>query len=332
MDFKHIQSAHCESGVIVNMLRHHDISVSEPLIFGIGSGIFFIHLPFLKLNGVPATNYRIWPGGIFSRSMKLFGAKVVTKRFKSPERSMEALDELLAQNIPVGIMCSVYYLPYLPDAYRFHFNAHNIIVWAKDGDEYIVGDPVLPEVKRLHRDDLKKARYAKGFPEPSGKLYYIKELPVKEPDLRNAVKKGLKRTFFLINSAPLPFIGVKGINYLAKQIGDYPRKFGERKSLLALGNLIRMQEEIGTGGGGFRFMYAAFLKEAGQRLDHKELESFSAEMTAIGDLWRDFAYHVARIIKNRSANDNAFAEAAGKLRVIGDQEVDFFKRLSKVVI
>ena len=33
-----------------------------------------------------------------------------------------------------------------------------------------------------------------------------------------------------------------------------------------LGNIVRMQEEIGTGGGGFRFMYAAFLQEAGDVL------------------------------------------------------------------
>ena len=245
---------------------------------------------------------------------------------------MEALDELLAQNIPVGLMCSVYYLPYLPDAYRFHFNAHNIVIFGKDGDEYLVGDPVLPEVKRLHKDDLIKARYAKGFPQPSGKMYYIKSLPEQQFDFRNAIKKGIKRTSFLINNAPIKFIGVKGISYLASKLQNYPQDLGDRKSLLALGNLIRMQEEIGTGGGGFRFMYAAFLKEASKVIESQELADLSLEMTEIGDLWRDFAYNAARVIKNRTSEGATFKEIGNKLLNIGNREVDFFKRLSKVKI
>ncbi len=56
-----------------------------------------------------------------------------------------------------------------------------------------------------------------------------------------------------------------------------------------LGQLIRMQEEIGTGGGGFRFIYGAFLQEAAVILKNDELKGLSKEITAIGDLWRDFA-------------------------------------------
>ncbi len=332
MDFIHTQSAHCESGVTVNLLKYQGLNISEPMVFGVGSGIFFIHLPFIKLNGIAATSYRIWPGGIFNRTMKLLGARVVTKKFKSPERSMDALDELLAKNIPVGIMCSVYYLPYLPDAYRFHFNAHNIVIFGKDGDEYLVGDPVLSEVKRLHKDDLLKARYAKGFPQPSGKMYYVTSIPDLEVNYKEAIKKGIKRTSFLINNTPLGFVGVKGIGYLAKRIQNYPITLGDRKSLLALGNLIRMQEEIGTGGGGFRFMYAAFLKEASKLINHEELGELSREMTAIGDMWRDFAYDSSRIIKSRASSSNTFVEIGDKLAKIGAKEVDFFKRLGKVKI
>ncbi len=332
MNFKHTQSAHCESGVTANLLDHQGLSLSEPMVFGIGSGIFFIHLPFVKLNGISATSYRIWPGGIFNRTMKLLGAEVVTKKFSSPEKSMEALDKLLEQNIPVGIMCSVYYLPYLPDAYRFHFNAHNIVIFGKEGDVYLVGDPVLPEVKRLHKDDLLKARYAKGFPQPSGKMYYIKSLPNKEVDLKSAIRNGLKRTSFLINRTPVGFIGAKAIGFLAKRLQNYPKTLGDRKSLLALGNLIRMQEEIGTGGGGFRFMYAAFLKESSKILQNSELADMSKEMTEIGDMWRDFAYNSAKIIKSRSSESNTFVEIGDKLALIGEKEVGFFKRLGKVKI
>ena len=60
---------------------------------------------------------------------------------------------------------------------------------------------------------------------------------------------------------PLPLVGVKGIRLFAKKIRGWPEKYGKRKAVLYLGHAIRMQEEIGTGGGGFRLMYAAFLRK-----------------------------------------------------------------------
>ena len=222
-------------------------------------------------------------------------------------------------------------MTYLPDAYRFHFNAHNLVVFGKEGDEYLISDPVLAHTTRIHRDDLIKARFAKGYPEPSGTMYYIKELPSQEiPDLKNPIKKGINRTSFLINSAPFPFIGTKGIGYLAKKIRSYPDKLTERQALLYLGNIIRMQEVIGTGGAGFRFMYAAFLQQAGQNLRFEPLELMSIRMTEIGDLWRDFAFSTARVIKSRSSDKDMFGTIADKLQVIGDKEVSFFRDLSKL--
>lgn len=41
VDFTHKQSAHCESGVISNLMRFHGFEFDEPMAFGIGSGLFF---------------------------------------------------------------------------------------------------------------------------------------------------------------------------------------------------------------------------------------------------------------------------------------------------
>lgn len=49
-NFTHRQSAHCENGVISNLLRFHGLEFDEPMIFGIGSGLFF--LTFLLLNSM----------------------------------------------------------------------------------------------------------------------------------------------------------------------------------------------------------------------------------------------------------------------------------------
>lgn len=130
-------------------------------------------------------------------------------------------------------------------------------------------------------------------------------------------------------SPPLNWFGNKAIFLLAKKIKQYPQKLTPRKSALYLGNIIRMQEEIGTGGGGFRFLYAAFLQEAGERMKRDDLQQFSKELTAIGDDWRNFAYNAARVMKNRQGVAS-YDELSDLLRTCGEKEKDFFKRLKDI--
>ncbi len=138
------------------------------MAFGIGAGIFFGHLPFVKVNGVPGTTYRIWPGAIFSRVCKRLGVKMESHKFGSPDKAMQALDEVIAKGIPVGMQSSVYYLPYFPASYRFHFNAHNLVVYGKENGDYLVSDPIMDTVTTIDYENLVQARFAKGFPEPKG--------------------------------------------------------------------------------------------------------------------------------------------------------------------
>lgn len=79
-DFQHLQAAHCENGVTTNLLRAAGAhQLTEPLSFGIGSGLFFIYLPWLKVSNGPAFAYRTMPGMIFKRTCKSLGIPVVRK-------------------------------------------------------------------------------------------------------------------------------------------------------------------------------------------------------------------------------------------------------------
>lgn len=92
-----------------------------------------------------------------------------------------------------------------------------------------------------------------------------------------------------------------------------------------------MQEEIGTGGGGFRFVYAAFLQEAAGVLKCDELNSFSAQMTEIGDQWRDFAVNASRVYKQRSQQKDVYNALADQLYLLSELEKSFFKNLKKFI-
>lgn len=327
--FQHQALAHCESGVTSNLLKHHGLPISEPLAFGIGSGLFFGHLPFVKVNGVPGTTYRIYPGQIFSNACKRLGVEYASEKFSTTEAAMNKLSSNLQQQIPTGCQVSVFYLPFLPEVFRFHFNAHNLIVFGEENKIFSVSDPVMEETQLIAYEDLAKARFAKGYPEPKGRMYYIKKV-ASNYNLTEAIRKGIKQTCFFMSSPPVPWFGVNAIQFLSKKIKRYPEKYDARRCTLYLGNIIRMQEEIGTGGAGFRFLYAAFLQEASVITGIQELKTLSAEMTSNGDLWRQFAFYTARVCKDRSTDRVGFDELSHQLQVIYQAEKNFFEKLKKV--
>ena len=102
VNFTHKQSAHCENGVVSNLMRFNGFEVSEPMVFGIGSGLLFSYLPFLKVNHAPVVTYRAMPGTIFNRFAKRVGVKVKREKFKNPKVAKERLDENLRSDYRLG--------------------------------------------------------------------------------------------------------------------------------------------------------------------------------------------------------------------------------------
>ena len=331
IDFQHNQAAHCENGVTSNLLKFYGINLSEPMIFGIGSGFFFTHMAFYKLNGMFVTSFRIWPGLIFKRVTHRLGIRVRRRKFKSPDKAMQELDGLLEQGIPVGMLVGVFHLPYFPREFRFHFNAHNITVFGKENGKYLVSDPVMEHVETLTRDELKKVRFAKGTYPPRGRMYYILNVPGKV-DIQSAVIRGIRKTAKDMLTIPLPMFGVDGIRYLAGKMRKWPERMGEKEAALNLSQVIRMLEEIGTGGAGFRFIFAAFLQQSADLLKKPQLNDLSIEMTAIGDQWREFAVHAARCFKNRDKGMTSYDDLADRLLVIASREENVFTQLRKITL
>ena len=74
------------------------------------------------------------------------------------------------------------------------------------------------------------------------------------------------------------------------------------------------QEEIGTGGAGFRFMYASFLQEAGEKIGATELGEASARLTAIGD---DFEERQKKLDAMQEQSELVLGELAAQSELNG---------------
>ncbi len=325
MNYTHRHAAHCESGVMAGLLSHHGAPVSEAVAFGLSSALSFAYLPMVQVNGFPLIGFRMPPKAIIKGLRKPFGLTLKFETFRSPEAGQARLNQLLDANRPVGAQTSVYWLPYFPPEMRFHFNAHNLVIYGREGDDYLISDPVAEEVMRCPSADLSRARFAKGVLAPKGLLYTIESVtqPVPPPQAwRDAIRR-TTRTMI----APLPIVGVWGIRTLAKRIAALDPN--AERSREWVGHVVRMQEEIGTGGAGFRFLYAAFLQEAADAAERPALKDLADELLTIGDTWRLFALRAARMIRGREPFvPTVLGEMVADL---AERESQFFKRLRTAV-
>jgi len=119
---------------------------------------------------------------------------------------------------------------------------------------------------------------------------------------------------------------VRGIHMLANKVAKLDTS---EYSLNYAGHIVRMQEEIGTGGAGFRFIYAAFLQEAAQITGLNELAVLSERLNEIGDGWREFALKAARMIRGRDTFEPKVL--AEMLHRQADSETTFFRALKTAI-
>lgn len=328
--FEHQQAAHCETGVVSNLMRHHGLPLSEPMAFGLASGLTFAYLPIVKINGLPLMAYRMPPRMIIKLLAKrIDGLNIRFETFRDELQGMHALDAKLANNEVVGLQTSVFFLPYFPQAMRFHFNAHNLLVYGKEEDRYHISDPVFSHTVQTDIASLQKARFTRGALAPKGMMYYLESVP-DAINFEKIVPKAIRFTSRMNGRwNPLPFAGINGMNMIARKI-EKLHKADPRYARLFLGHIVRMQEEIGTGGAGFRFMYAAFLQESSEKFSDKLLAQLAQEMTQAGDEWREFALLAARMSKQRGDQD--FCDIAQQLRKAAKMELGIYNQLSNYKI
>ncbi len=332
LDFEHIQSAHCENGVTTNLLRNMGVSqMTEPLAFGIGAGLFYAYIPLLKINNGPAIAFRTLPGLIFKRTCSFLGIQVIRQKFNSKEEAQNVLDATLEHGQAVGCQVGVYYLPYFPKEYRFHFNAHNLVVYGKEEDNYLISDPVMENTTVISSYELERVRFAKGALAPKGQLYYPqKGNIITDLQIATGIEKGIKKNIKNMIGIPVPIAGVNGIRYTGNRIKKWWDTLGLHTAGLYLAQLVRMQEEIGTGGGGFRYIYAAFLQEAFAYHKIETLLETSQMFTKAGDLWRTAAVQAAGIYKGRIGSQEDFTLMGDYLLELAEIERKAFVALSKI--
>lgn len=324
--YTHKMAAHCETGALTASLNHAGLDISEPMIFGIGSGIFFGYFKNPRFP-FPIFTVRSKPGEIRKNVAKLFGVRFKSNRYSNPLKAEQELDELLKNNIPVSVQVDFFYMDYIPEHERIHNNMHFINIIGKNGTKYIISDSYFPKVMELESESLTKGRFAMGSMAPKGFMYYTHTVP-DNINYGICIKKGIKKACYYMLKIPIPFIGIKGIYRFADKVVLWPQYARDVEHLShEVMKIHILLEDQGTGGGGFRFIYATFLRQAAEKLQNEKLMEFSKKMMEIGDNWRRVSLFTARIGKNRDLGTEKMKELSEMIRERADEEKAFFSNL-----
>ena len=328
-EFQHKMAAHCESGAVTAQLNHAGLTISEPMVFGISGGLFFGYFKLPTLD-FPTFVLRNQPGKIRKAVQKRLGIRITSNKFKNPDQGMAALDELLECNIPVAVQVDFFYMNYIPAYARAHFNAHYINVVGKEGSDYLVSDAYHPVIAKIDAKTLKTARSVKGPFAPASFQFRVTGVDP-NVDLSQGIKAGIKQTCFYMLRLPIPLMGIRGIRMFGNKVTKWPELCRDIDHLSHEIMMIHViLEDRGTGGGGFRFLYASFLREAAELLDNTPLDELAVEMMANGDEWRQISLFVARIGKARDLGPDRLGELKEMIYERARVEKDLFGRLYKV--
>jgi hypothetical protein len=328
--FEHRMAAHCETGTVTALLNHAGMSISESMVFGISGGIFF---GYLKSPDFPFPMFilRSKPGNIRKKISKRLGIKFHEQQFRSVSAGEAALDEAIRQGHPTAVQVDFFYMDYMPEWQRVHINAHYIIVFGMNGSSYMVSDSYFKQKSQLDRQKMLTARFAGGMMAPKGTMFFTQHIP-DNIDLAKPIIKGIKRASFNMTRLPIPFLGVKGIRKFAENLNEWPVIARDTEDLAdRIMKINILMEDQGTGGGGFRYMYATFLQQAAAIVNDDRLKSMSKEMMEIGDKWRNISYFAVKMSKNRDLGPDRIKELSKMVYAQADEEQKFFTELYKLV-
>ena len=324
---------HCETGVLVNMLEYHGLNISEPMAFGIGSGLYFMYCPLMKVEDFVLLVLRTKPATIirrFSARMHLNYHEISFGNDK--EKARKTLDDMVAKGIPVGLTVNITGLKYLNDlGVLLDFNGHNLTVIGKEDGEYIIADVdwQLPNDDYVRLDEIRmeKVRFMPGPSAPHGRMYYFDSLPKNISDpatLKQAIIKGMKETYRNMMSIPMPFFGHKGFHYLAKDMRKWEGKFTPKYIDHVLYWYYKFVEMTGTGGAGYGYIYSDFLKESADVFQSEVLADCSRLMHDSADNLRRFSVGCNRYINKTGITLNELADAIDEA---GNCEYKTFRKL-----
>lgn len=324
--FHHTPGNHCGSTSMRDLLNHAGLALSEAMCFGLGSGLGFFYFRNVPEMGI-SHFFHGRPATLERKLCQHLAIDFAEGKHDDADEAWRVAREFLDADLPMMLNVELSQLPYYNT--RTPFPGHRIVLAGYDDARRVtfIADNAFANLQAVDYAALRAARVA---PIPSS-LFPLRNdwLVVKSVQhhtpLAQAIPAALRENAHEILSAHEPHHGIVGMQTLADDFvrwGDAPD--WEWCARFA----YQIIERRGTGGGAFRKMYAAYLREAESIVPSLRGTRLSDEMETLAGAWTNLAL----ILKRTSeAKDRRGFEHAGKsLRHVTQSEAEFWERVKKI--
>jgi len=151
--------------------------------------------------------------------------------------------------------------------------------------------------------ELEEARASKFGPFPAQNVWLEFKFPLKLSPLNKAIKRAVAKTVDSMLNPPIKNLGVKGIRHFGSEIVKWPEEYPPQEFGWGYKFAYVYLEEDGSGGGCFRYLFARFLREAGEFINSDGLKSSGDRYEQVGKRWTEVAYLVRDISNGARVGD-----------------------------
>ncbi|WP_225731688.1 MULTISPECIES: BtrH N-terminal domain-containing protein [unclassified Nocardia] len=314
---------HCETTALAVLLRHQGIELSEPMLFGLGSGLSFVYWDS-KAMGFPFLGGRIKPFELTRILAAGLGLELRVQETTSARKAWENVVAGIDDGHPVGLQLDSHYLDYFTS--DVHFGGHFVAMYGYDDhDAYLVDTDQQGGTVSTSLTSLALARAARG-PMTARHRSFTLTAPKSPPALREIVVPAITACAAAFLEPPIANLGHRGIEKAGKLVRTWLERTDDPRRDLPQAALL--MERGGTGGALFRNFYRDFLAECTRLLDNRHLRTGHKLYTESATLWTEVAALITRA--GETGDARFLAEAGGLLGDLSRIEREAMRCLAEV--
>ncbi|MFG3115407.1 BtrH N-terminal domain-containing protein [Streptomyces sp. NPDC048197] len=299
---------HCETTALGVLLRHQGLDLSEPMLFGLGSGLSFIYWESKNM-GFPFLGGRVKPFDLTRTLATRLGLQLLVQETTSPRRAWENVAAPIDAGHPVGLQLDCYHLDYF--ASKVHFGGHVVAMYGYDEHAaYLVDTDQQGGAVSTSLTSLAQARAARG-PMTAKHRSFTLTAPRDLPSPQDRIVPAIAACADAFLNPPIGNLGHRGIEKAGKLVRTWFQRTDDPQRDLPQAALL--MEKAGTGGALFRNLYRDFLAECTALHDSSQLRTGLGLYTEAAALWTEVA---ALITRAGESGEAAFLLQAGT--ILGD--------------
>ncbi|MEU6903138.1 BtrH N-terminal domain-containing protein [Streptomyces virginiae] len=314
---------HCETTALGMLLRHEGLDLSEPMLFGLGSGLSFIYWDS-KSMGFPFLGGRVKPFELTRNLTAMLGLELLVGETTSLRKAWQNVAAPIDAGRPVGLQLDSYHLDYFST--KVHFGGHVVAMYGYDEqDAYLQDTGPQGGAVSTSLASLARARAERGPMTAKNRSFTI-TAPVGLTQPQDRIIPAITTCADAFLHPPIANLGHRGIAKAAEQVPKWLQR--SRNPLEDLPEAAVLMERAGTGGALFRNLYRDFLAECARLIDSNHLRTGHSLFTEAAGLWTEVAALIAAA--GTSGDVNHLVRAGSVLSDLARIEHDAMQALTKL--